>query len=79
MLEHTPRDHRDYELLKQAEAAVHELALCINTAKENRQSEHVQDTLKKLELILMTDVSDVITLLATHLLAVNMHYLCCTV
>ena len=59
ILENTPADHRDYKLLKQAETALHELAMCINTAKENKQSEDMQDTLKKLELILMTDVNTV--------------------
>ena len=56
-MENTPRDHPDHAHLVQAEGAIHNLALKINSVKESKQSEDVQETLKKLELLLITDVS----------------------
>ena len=56
-MENTPRDHPDHSHLVQAEGAIHNLALKINSVKESKQSEDVQETLKKLELLLITDVS----------------------
>lgn len=49
-------DHPDYVCLKEAEGAVHGIALKINSVKESKQEEGLQDTLKKLEVLLITDV-----------------------
>ena len=57
LLEHTPVSHPDYPLLTEAENSIHELALKINTVKKSREGDDMQDTLRKLELLLMTDVS----------------------
>ena len=57
LVENTPGDHPDHEYLVKAEGATHNLALKINSVKESKQSEDLQDTLKKLELLLITDVS----------------------
>jgi hypothetical protein len=57
LIEHTPKDHQDHQLLLEAESAIHELALKINTVKENKQEEIMQESLKQLEILLMTDVS----------------------
>ena len=65
LLENTDPTHADYPFLKQAEEAIHELALRINSVKESKQEDSLQETLKKLELLLITDVSDVTTELNT--------------
>ena len=57
LLENTPPDHPDFALLEQAGKTIHELALKINSAKESKHEEEFQETLKKLELLLITDVS----------------------
>jgi hypothetical protein len=56
LLEHTAPDHPDNLLLSKAQSVIHRLALQINSVQESKQGEDMQDTLKKLELILMTDV-----------------------
>ena len=56
LLESTDPEHGDYAHLQKAEVAVHELAMRINTMKESQRDECLQDTLKKLELLLLTDV-----------------------
>ncbi len=56
MLDYTTSDHPDHALLLKAEKAIHELALKINKTKEGKQEEDLQETLKKLELMLITDV-----------------------
>ena len=60
LLVNTPCDHPDYEQLTKAEAAVHSLALRINSVKESKHEEDLQETLKKLELLLITDVSSLV-------------------
>ncbi|ELU16927.1 hypothetical protein CAPTEDRAFT_222014 [Capitella teleta] len=56
LLEHTPTEHPDCNLLTKAQSVIHRLALQINSVQENRQGEDMQDTLKKLELMIMTDL-----------------------
>ena len=57
LLDHTPTDHPDYAKLQEAEGAVHALALKINSAKEQKQEHGArQNTLKTLELLLITEV-----------------------
>ncbi|KAK3599920.1 hypothetical protein CHS0354_012562 [Potamilus streckersoni] len=57
LLDHTPTDHPDYELLKEAEKVIHEFALKIGTANETQHEEGQQESLKKLELLLNTDLA----------------------
>ena len=57
LLDNTPVDHPDYVLLQQACRAMHELAMKIGTVTESQHEEDMQETLKKLELLLITDVS----------------------
>ena len=57
LLENTPKDHPDQILLLKAEDALHHLALRINSVKESKHEEDMQETLKKIELLLITDVS----------------------
>ena len=64
LVENTPTGHPDHEYLVKAEGAIHNLALKINSVKESKQSEDLQDTLKKLELLLITDVSCTLKFLA---------------
>jgi len=56
LLDNTPADHPDYDQLQQAEKTVHQLALRINSVKESKHEEDLQETLRKLELLLITDV-----------------------
>jgi len=56
LLDNTPSAHRDYEQLQQAERTIHKLAVKINSVKESKHEEDLQETLKKLELLLITDV-----------------------
>ena len=56
LLDNTPGNHPDYVLLKQAERVMHEFARKINTANETQIEDSQQETLKKLELLLITDV-----------------------
>ena len=56
LLENTPKDHPDQIMLLKAEDALHHLALRINSVKESKHEEDMQETLKKLELLLITDV-----------------------
>lgn len=63
LLDNTPGDHPDHALLTKAQSAIHRLALQINSVQENKQGEDMQDTLKKLELLLITDVSQDLTFL----------------
>jgi len=56
LLDNTPAGHPDYEQLHQAEKTIHQLALRINSVKESKHEEDLQETLRKLELLLITDV-----------------------
>ncbi|KAL8587625.1 hypothetical protein ACOMHN_045314 [Nucella lapillus] len=56
LLDNTPVDHPDHPLLQQACRAMHELALKIGTVTHSKQEEDMQQTLKKLELLLITDL-----------------------
>ncbi|PAA57831.1 hypothetical protein BOX15_Mlig026874g1 [Macrostomum lignano] len=53
LLEHTQEAHPDWEQLKQAETAVHALAMKINTLKESQQTEGAVESLRTLESLLM--------------------------
>ena len=57
LIENTPRDHPDHNLLLGAEVAIHEVALRINSVKESKHEESLQETLRTLEFLLVTDVS----------------------
>ena len=57
LLDNTPGNHPDYVLLKQAEKVMHEFARKIGTANETQIEDSQQETLKKLELLLINDVS----------------------
>ena len=57
LLDNTPGNHPDYVKLKQAERVMHEFARKIGTANETQIEDSQQETLKKLELLLITDVS----------------------
>lgn len=56
LLDNTASGHPDFALLHQAEKTIHELALRINSVKESKHEEDLLETLKKLELLLLTDV-----------------------
>ncbi|KAK7475293.1 hypothetical protein BaRGS_00033440 [Batillaria attramentaria] len=56
LLDNTPVDHPDYLLLQQACRAMHELAVKIGTVTDSQHEEDMQETLKKLELLLITDL-----------------------
>jgi len=56
LLDNTPANHPDCEQLRQAEQTIHRLALRINSVKESKHDEEFQETLRKLELLLITDV-----------------------
>ncbi|KAK7096810.1 rho guanine nucleotide exchange factor 17-like [Littorina saxatilis] len=56
LLDNTPVDHPDYVLLQQACRAMHELAMKIGTVTDSQHEEDMQETLKKLELLLITDL-----------------------
>jgi len=56
LLDNTAASHPDYEQLQQAKKTVHQLALRINSVKESKHEEEFQETLRKLELLLITDV-----------------------
>jgi len=57
LLDNTSTSHPDHALLTQAEKTIHELALRINSVKESKHEEDLQETVKKIELLLITDVS----------------------
>ncbi|XP_053399167.1 rho guanine nucleotide exchange factor 17-like [Mercenaria mercenaria] len=57
LLVNTPGDHPDYTLLKEAEKAMHEFARKINSLNETQTEDGQQETLKKLELLLITDLA----------------------
>jgi len=59
LLDHTATSHPDYEQLRQAEKTIHQLALRINSVKESKHEEDLQQTLRKLELLLITDVRNI--------------------
>ena len=56
LLDNTAAAHPDYDQLHQAEKTIHQLALRINSVKESKHEEDLQETLRKLELLLITDV-----------------------
>uniref|UniRef100_A0A2C9K8D3 DH domain-containing protein n=1 Tax=Biomphalaria glabrata TaxID=6526 RepID=A0A2C9K8D3_BIOGL len=57
LLDNTPRDHPDHPLLQQACRVMHDLAVKIGTVNDSQQEEDMQETLKKLELLLITDLA----------------------
>ncbi|VDI64687.1 Rho guanine nucleotide exchange factor 17 [Mytilus galloprovincialis] len=56
LIENTPSCHPDYDLLKEADRILHNFAIKLGTLDENRQEEDCQDSLKRLELLLLTDL-----------------------
>ncbi|XP_076467848.1 rho guanine nucleotide exchange factor 17-like [Babylonia areolata] len=56
LLDNTPVDHPDHPLLQRACRAMHDLALKIGTVTHSQHEEDMQETLKKLELLLITDL-----------------------
>ncbi|ESP04423.1 hypothetical protein LOTGIDRAFT_170816 [Lottia gigantea] len=56
LISSTPIDHPDYPLLEKAEKKIHELAVKIGSVNDSQQ-EDMQETLKKLELLLITDLA----------------------
>lgn len=57
LLDNTSRDHPDYPLLQRACKVMHDLAVKIGTVNDSQQGEDMQETLKKLELLLITDLA----------------------
>ena len=57
LLVNTPGDHPDYVLLQEAETTLHNFAKKIGHLSEPQVEDGQQETLKKLELLLITDVS----------------------
>lgn len=57
LIEHTPPNHPDFPLLKEAEKVMHDFAIKLGTVNESQHEEDQQATLKRLELLLITDVS----------------------
>ncbi|WAQ98698.1 ARHGH-like protein [Mya arenaria] len=55
LLVNTPPDHPDYALLQDAEKVMHEFARKIGSLSETNTEDGQQETLKKLELLLITD------------------------
>lgn len=58
LAENTAKDHPDYLLLMQAEKVMHDMALKIGSISNSEEGQH--ETLKKLELLLITDVSKLV-------------------
>ena len=56
LLVNTAPDHPDYTLLQEAEKVMHEFARKIGSLSESSTEDGQQETLKKLELLLITDV-----------------------
>ncbi|XP_076447070.1 rho guanine nucleotide exchange factor 17-like isoform X2 [Babylonia areolata] len=56
LLDNTPGDHPDYPLLQRACRTMHDLAMRIGTVTDSQHEEDMQETLKKLELLLITDL-----------------------
>lgn len=57
LTENTTKDHPDYPLLIQAEKVMHDMALKIGSVSNSQQEEGQHETLKKLELLLITDLA----------------------
>ncbi|CAI9732281.1 rho guanine nucleotide exchange factor 17-like [Octopus vulgaris] len=57
LLENTPKDHPDSPLLMQAEKVMHEIALKIGSINDSQQEEGQHETLRKLEMLLITDLA----------------------
>lgn len=57
LLVNTRGDHPDYTLLRQAEKVMHEFARKIGSLNETQSEDGQQETLKKLELLLITDLA----------------------
>ncbi|XP_067663599.1 rho guanine nucleotide exchange factor 17-like [Haliotis asinina] len=57
LLENTPRDHPDFPLLQQADKVMHDLAMRIGNLNDSQHEEDMQESLKKLELLLITDLA----------------------
>ncbi|CAE1228221.1 ARHGEF17 [Acanthosepion pharaonis] len=55
LAENTAKDHPDYLLLMQAEKVMHDMALKIGSISNSEEGQH--ETLKKLELLLITDLA----------------------
>ena len=59
LLVNTQGDHPDYILLKEVETTLHNFAKKIGQLSEHQVEDGQQETLKKLEMLLITDVSDI--------------------
>ncbi|KAJ8297486.1 hypothetical protein KUTeg_024017 [Tegillarca granosa] len=57
LLDNTPTDHPDYKLLKEAERVMHDFAIKLGTVNETQNEEDQQESLRKLELLLLTDLA----------------------
>lgn len=57
LLDNTSRDHPDHPLLQQACRVMHDLAVKLGTVNDSQHEEDMQETLKKLELLLITDLA----------------------
>lgn len=57
LIEHTPPNHPDFPLLKEAEKVMHDFAIKLGTVNESQHEEDQQATLKRLELLLITDLA----------------------
>ncbi|XP_061184176.1 rho guanine nucleotide exchange factor 17-like [Saccostrea echinata] len=57
LIEHTPPGHPDFPLLKEAEKVMHDFAIKLGTVNESQHEEDQQATLKRLELLLITDLA----------------------
>ena len=57
MIENTPLSHPDHILLKDADRVLHNFVIKLEIVDESRQVEDCQDSLKRLELLLLTEVS----------------------
>ncbi|KAL4230318.1 Rho guanine nucleotide exchange factor (GEF) 17 [Mactra antiquata] len=57
LLVNTSGDHPDYTLLQEAEKVMHEFARKIGSLNETQTEDGQQETLKKLELLLITDLA----------------------
>ncbi|KAH3843698.1 rho guanine nucleotide exchange factor 17-like [Dreissena polymorpha] len=57
LLVNTPTEHPDYALLQEAEKVMHEFARKIGSLSETSPEDGHQETLKKLEMMLITDLA----------------------
>lgn len=57
LIENTSQSHPDHDLLKEADKVLHNFAMKVGTVDESKQEEDCLDSLKRLELLLLTEVS----------------------